>query len=431
MPITQVLRTLNNATNGGNVTLALTGAQENDIVLVFGGHPFRSGSVAAGISTAGYTTLFSADTTPNVSFVVAWKRMGASPDANVVGLGSGNASDATAYGAYILRGVDTTTAIDTATQNAVGVDAPSITTVTDLAWVVVCTGTAVVDSTPGTITNYTNIGNTAGNDTVDITIACATREIATAGAENPGAWSSLTSTNARSVTVALRPAAGQEESVNQTDDSGLVDTAAKTQSKGSVNDVGLTDEAAVTKARLQAEQDSENLTDQIALEYEKGFVDFLTNTNQVAVTQQKVREDNTGLTDSVTTTKARFFSLENLVGLADSVFFTIKKVFTHNAGPSDSVALDTGGEELILAGSLVDQKRLIIGSVLGITEPTLSTLSINDLLHRYWGGDFPALHTYDGSESGLALLDFTIMDHFSRVEANEGADLNWIRDVIQ
>lgn len=197
------------AINGANLTLTFsTTPAENDIVLVFGGssrfitpNPTAPGS--------GYTQI--ALNAANV-FVGAWyKRMGASPDASVVCYGSGNTGDTTAYGCYILRGVDTSTALDAAATTAgetssTNPNAPSITTVTNGAWVFALAGSKVNDATPGTISGYSNQIFANNTDTFSFTTAGATLEKTTAGAEDPAAWPSWATGLWYAITVALRPA---------------------------------------------------------------------------------------------------------------------------------------------------------------------------------------------------------------------------------
>jgi hypothetical protein len=80
--------------------------------------------------------------------------------------------------------------------------------------------------------------------------------------------------------------------------------------------------------------------------------------------------------------------------------------------------------------SLVDEARANVQAAYSISASNVASLSIMDLLHLYWGGDFPPGHTYDGSESSFTPIEkFSTMDHHSSVEQHEGVNLNWIRDV--
>lgn len=199
-----------NAINGGDVTLTFdVTPSENDVVIVYGGASYFSSPNPAAPGT-GYTQIALYSHASNLFFGAWYKRMGASPDSSVVCHGNGQANSATAYGCYVLRGVDTTTFAD-ATATTAGLttgtnpDAPSITTVTNGAWVIAVAGSQVNDATPGTVSGYSNQYTTTGNDAIDITVAGATFEKTTAGEENPAAWSSWASGNWYAISIAVRP----------------------------------------------------------------------------------------------------------------------------------------------------------------------------------------------------------------------------------
>ncbi len=200
-----------NAANGSNVTLTFsTAPQEGDYVVVYGG---TGGNAAPSAPGTGYSqiALYSGNTF-NAAFGVWIKKMSASPDSSVVCNGNGNVQSSTAYGCYVFRGVDLTTPQD-ATATTAGMttstnpNCPSITTATNNAWVLALAGSSVNDATPGTVSGYSNQYTTVGVDNINISIAGATFEKTTAGAENPAAWSSWSSGDWYAVTVALRPAA--------------------------------------------------------------------------------------------------------------------------------------------------------------------------------------------------------------------------------
>jgi len=197
-----------NTTNGGNVTLTFSPTpSENDYVLVFGG--CSAGAVVTDAGT-GYTRISLAGDTFNTSFGVWIKKMSASPDTTVLCRGNAESTAATAYGCYVLRGVDGTTPQDatatTASSNSGAPNCASITTVTDLAWVLALAGSNVNDASIGTVSGYSNQYTTVGVDTSSITVAGTTIEKTTAGAEDPAAWSSWSTGRWLAVTVALRPA---------------------------------------------------------------------------------------------------------------------------------------------------------------------------------------------------------------------------------
>lgn len=205
-------------TNGGNVTFTsptLPTLATGDLVIVHGGHAGTSATAASvsGNSSGAYTSVWSDATVQDVG--VWYKVQGATPDTTITCVGGGNASDGVAYGFLVLRGAHTTTPMDATRTVAASVDAAGIVPATTGACVVVCTSVAVSDASPGTVTNYTVAGNVNGNDTADVSVACAYRLDRTGGVnEDPPGWSGFTQTSPQSVTLAIRPApAGQTVAV--------------------------------------------------------------------------------------------------------------------------------------------------------------------------------------------------------------------------
>ncbi len=200
-----------NSNNGGDVTLtfdAITPPLEDDIVVVFGGHGVATTTLAA--PGAGYTQIGIHTGTAPI-FGMWLKRMGLTPDLSVLCSGGGNALDGVAYGCAIYSGVDTGTAQDAAAttvgpQTSENPDPASITTVTANAFVLAAAGSAVFDSSPGTISGYTDQLNATRNETNDLTAAFARIDAGTADAEDPGAWSAWLSGTWYAITAALRPA---------------------------------------------------------------------------------------------------------------------------------------------------------------------------------------------------------------------------------
>lgn len=200
------------ATNGGDVTLTFdTGAgapQQGDVVILFGGHGINSATFPGPI-TAGYT-LIHMNTDQDRG---AWyKVMGASPDLTVQGEGGGNGSDAVAYAAFVLNGslIDAAIFDATSVENNHGTRVPNagaITTVTDGAWVIALGTNHIVDTSRGVPSGYTTIIGASANDSSDISIDAAYIEKATAGTEDPPAWSTWASGLAYEITLAIKPAA--------------------------------------------------------------------------------------------------------------------------------------------------------------------------------------------------------------------------------
>lgn len=207
---------VNNAANGGNVVLTFdvgnNAPQQNDLVIVFGGHGNAVTTLLAPGQNApndGSYTQIDAHTGSAPVTGVWLKKMGATPDTKVTCSGAGSASDGVAYAAWVFQNVDPSSAQDaTATVNNATSTNPnpaSITTNTNGAMVLAIAASRVNDTTPGTVTNYANQLISAGNDTNPMTVSGMVRTIATAGPEDPAAYSSWSSGVWRAVTVALKP----------------------------------------------------------------------------------------------------------------------------------------------------------------------------------------------------------------------------------
>jgi hypothetical protein len=213
MAITLVGTAENSVAPATSLTVTLPTLAEDDVVYLFV-TASAAGPPATTITTSGYTKLH--DQTVSVSgsngrFTVWRKVMGATPDSNVVISHTSGSSAPGAAVAVCLRGVDPTTPED-ATLTAAGPttsttpDSPSITTVTDDAWVISAFGAGVSDTTVTAPSGYSNQVDRNSSFFAVNTVGAATKEIATAGAEDPASWTNLSSGNWSAVSVAVRPA---------------------------------------------------------------------------------------------------------------------------------------------------------------------------------------------------------------------------------
>lgn len=195
--------------NGGNVTLTFdvtTPPLENDYVVVFGGHGIGTTTLA---DPSGYTLIAKHETTSPI-FGMWYKKMTATPDLTVVGDGGGTNTDGVAYGCWVLSGVDQTTPLDVTATTAgpttsTNPDAPSITPVTENAWVIPCALSEVSDNSPGTVSGYSNQLDIRRVETNPVTIAGATFDSGVVDAEDPAAWDSWSSGLWYAITAAFRP----------------------------------------------------------------------------------------------------------------------------------------------------------------------------------------------------------------------------------
>ncbi len=203
-----------NAFNGGDVTLTFDGTPaEDDVVVLFGGFHDEDDSPEVGPSTAGYTERARRQTSGEVFAEGVWtKPLGATPDTTVVGKGSGDVQELTAYMCWVLRGVDTTTPMDAVIVefdqgSTANPDPSEITTVTDDAWVIALNANHKHPSTSFP-SGYINTVTVSGTETRNIGIGGATKEIASAGAENPGTFTIQNARDTYCFTVAIRPTGG-------------------------------------------------------------------------------------------------------------------------------------------------------------------------------------------------------------------------------
>lgn len=227
---------INRSANGSNITLTFdVTPQADDLVILFGGTAKRTGTLFGPAATSpGYTELHShtgttdgsspsmgvwakfqgrtlLDDDGNVLLDADGNTLTEAIDTSVTGRGTGNAADVGAYGAWVLRGVDPaildatiTTAGETTSTNP---NAPSIATNTAGAWVLAMALSGVNDGTPGTVSGYSNQGNASATDTNPLSVAGATKEVASPSTEDPAAWGTWSSGTWYAITVALKPGA--------------------------------------------------------------------------------------------------------------------------------------------------------------------------------------------------------------------------------
>jgi hypothetical protein len=209
MAITRIGEAEASAIDDGELSVTLPSMEQNDIVVVM----YFEGTSNITMTTTGYTI-----TSLSGNAKIAWKRMGASPDATIeISTGNSSGNNASAAVAIIFRGVDTTTAMDATVTTSFGfagsaADSPSITTVTDGAAVISAFGRSIFDTAITAPSGYGDQVDASADDTADAAAAMAWVIKASHGAENPGAWTADTSNVYQAATMALRPlvvAAGQ------------------------------------------------------------------------------------------------------------------------------------------------------------------------------------------------------------------------------
>ena len=199
------------------VTFNVALAQNDIVIAVFGDD---DGLGVADFLSSGWSTLHS-NAGVDPGRLVMYKRMGATPDTSFSFDQDGQVR--TAYVWQVWRGADTTTAIDATATTATGAsglpDAPSYTPVTNGALVFAVGIQDDDDASAGLAapTGYTNLLSSdtgQGSTTVGATVMIASKELATAAAENPAAFTGGSGNDAwAAITFALRPAASGAQSI--------------------------------------------------------------------------------------------------------------------------------------------------------------------------------------------------------------------------
>jgi hypothetical protein len=209
------------APDGSDPTGSLSASLiDGDAVLVIGGHPRGTAGTFPNpigpVSGSGYTELFnqmSATGSSSDVHVGVWvKFMGATPDTTITCEGTGTStSDAAAYAIHYIRGAnpsDFLAAAITYTAAVGAVDPPSITPDVAGALIIACTAVPNNDGTATPPTGYTIWGGANQTDTRAFSVHTARKELVSATAEDPDAFTSVNvgTATALAFTLALAPA---------------------------------------------------------------------------------------------------------------------------------------------------------------------------------------------------------------------------------
>lgn len=198
--------------------------EEDDfLVIVYGcGH---TASVSLSIVNSGWTTLTSNyinATTADTNMIVAYKKMGPTPDSNVIVSSAGSTAAGPGFVLMAFRNVDPVTPFDVANTSSSAtnshlVNPAAITPVTRNA-LILCAGFGGVIDSQASVNKYTTMYdssdleqfNSVGyGDTTDGVCGMGFYSKWTSGSFDPAAWTSSaadgTSYSYQSVTMALRP----------------------------------------------------------------------------------------------------------------------------------------------------------------------------------------------------------------------------------
>lgn len=170
--------------DGSAVTIALSGTASGDVVYGFQQTQFETGT-----PPTGFTQLVAVSDEFSVSTFYVYRKVLSAAAANVVFAANGGTGNACTV--IVLRAVDQATPEDATTTTTFGnnsaPDSPSITTANANAWVITAIGSTLGGTgilAPGDYSNQIEI-TSGGNES---TSGAATKEIASPGAVNPGAW---------------------------------------------------------------------------------------------------------------------------------------------------------------------------------------------------------------------------------------------------
>jgi hypothetical protein len=199
--------------NGGNVTLTFTNLRDaanvqptlaqNDVVFAI----FAWGNTAdyTAPTISGWALLddkYANGSTNDTNLAVYYKRMTASPDASVTATGPGGSANSSIGVAFVLRGVDTTTAIDnyvSGTHSTTGtgtgaINPLAITPASAGAWIAVAG--ALANPIGANLANGGDLSATTNHfrtgtspDTTDISVGVGLKTDWASGAFDPAAWS--------------------------------------------------------------------------------------------------------------------------------------------------------------------------------------------------------------------------------------------------
>lgn len=197
--------------------------EDDFLIIVYGcGH---TASVSLSIINSGWTTLSSNyinATTADTNMIVAYKKMGSTPDSNVIVSSAGSTAASPGFVIMAFRNVDTSNPFDVANTSSSAtnthlVNPAAITPVTKNA-VIVCAGFGATIDPQAPVNRFTTLFSSSDlenftscgyGDTTDGVCGMGLYTRWTSGAFDPVAWTSsssdATSQSYQSVTMALRP----------------------------------------------------------------------------------------------------------------------------------------------------------------------------------------------------------------------------------
>ena len=192
-------------TTGANVTVTFPTASMllGDWIYLFGGH-FRRAGVNIGPTTGVWETVYSENAGGSTNAFGCWRKQWNGAETSVACYGGGTAGDGDVYGRIILRESGSLHgAVVAVTGASTNPNAGSIATSAGDC-VLIAAQSAVSDTSPGTVTSHTTVNGNA-NGTLDMSMSIGYR-LNAPNPNDPAAWSSWSTGNWRTLTIAISPA---------------------------------------------------------------------------------------------------------------------------------------------------------------------------------------------------------------------------------
>jgi hypothetical protein len=172
------------------------------------------------------------------------------------------------------------------------------------------------------------------------------------------------------VAVEILPAAGGTDyTVTQTDNTGLIDTAAVAIGQTQTDSTGLTDTSTVQVVKDIIQTDNTGLTDAAEKTISQAQTDSagLTDTTTAALT--KTQTDSAGLTDTAAVELSKLLTQTDDTGLTDTAIRIIGQTVTDTTGLTDTTALTRSATPTDSAG-LTDTTAMVSAKSVDQTDST-------------------------------------------------------------
>ena len=173
--------------------------------------------------------------------------------------------------------------------------------------------------------------------------------------------------------------------------------------RGPQDSMGITDSIEIQISRGMTFTDAVNTTDSVEFDYGKGFVDSLIITDEVSFIKSMERTftESFNLSEDISIVLPNAASYSDTVGITDTA--TVALIL--NTLKPDSL-------------SIVDDRRIVVQDFFSMTDDEVRVLTIGDLAYRYW--------SYLSQLSPVERQ--SLYDHFKTYQPD---GRNWIEDITE